>query len=139
MRYGLSRTVHEAEEFPRVLPDRVVWTMEGIPDGSTVQFTRCNGGSFLYKFASNDRDLRVEVSNLPREVLDVSGDRSITHFRWFYRLVDWLPGVSCHTNTDRCPWDATLPMMPTPNGDEANSLHLVTSQSVHCPPAGTGN
>jgi hypothetical protein len=134
--WDLSRDLDPAEEFPRALPSQVRWRIPDIPADHKVHLRDCKANRNLYTLKSG-RDISIEVSNLPRHP-DVTGEGHLIHFRWFYTLVDWVPGYSCAVEHDRCPWDATLPGLPS-SLNPALWLDLTTSESVHCPPAGTGS
>jgi hypothetical protein len=129
-------------DYPKALPDRVVWTIKNLPDDTVVLLQSCampeesarpaEPARTLFRLGTHGRnDLTVHISNLPdRNVLSTAGPR-LEHFRWFYTLLDLEDG-NCSVLCSK--GDIRLPMPEPAESVEATSIWGVTSDSVHCPP-----
>lgn len=126
-------------DFPKTLPDQIIWKIEAIPDDTLILVQTCGPDpETLFRLDAKGRDLELHISNLPEHhVLSEAGPH-IEHFRWFYRLVDW-GGDGCSTSQDRCPADVRLPTLMEVDPAAKNVVWGVTSDTLHCPPAGSGS
>lgn len=126
-------------DFPKTLPDQIVWKIEAIPDDTLILIQTCGPDpETLFRLDSKGRDLELHVSNLPEHHVLSGAGPHIEHFRWFYRLVDWQED-GCATSHDRCPADVRLPTLREVDPAASEVVWGVTSETLHCPPAGSGS
>lgn len=136
--WTLSGGLPSGTDFPKSLPDQIVWKIEAIPDDTLILVQTCGPDPItLFQLDSHGRDLELHVSNLPEHHVLSDAGPHIEHFRWFYRLVDWGENY-CSVGQDRCPADVGLPSLANVRPAAAEAVWGVTSETLHCPPAGSG-
>lgn len=129
----------EGEDFPKALPDQVVWQVERLPNDHIVVLQDCAKSPVetLFRLDTRGKDLELHVSNLPeRDVRSAHGPH-LDHFRWYYRLLDWDGDGSCAS--DECPPGAALPTLAAGSRFGDDTMWGLLSTGVHCPPGGSGS
>ena len=129
-------------DFPKALPEQIVWLTESLPDDTVVLLQTCGSAQepprTLFRLQSKGKDLHLHVSNLPRHNVQSTAGPHVEHFRWFYRFIDWGED-GCSDTIDDCPLDISLPTLPGGRDFDQDDMWGVLSTSVHCPPGGSGS
>lgn len=125
-------------DFPKALPDQVVWKISNIPSNHLVLLQTCADGRrpprtlFRLQRAGFFGDLEVHISNLPSKSVQSTPGPHLEHFRWFYSLVDWSSKnggcIACEERDVVLPTPETIPPL------DPNAIWGVTSKTAHCSP-----
>jgi hypothetical protein len=128
----------QGNDFPKALPDEIVWRVENLPEDHIVVLQDCakKPVQTLFRLDSRGKAVELHVSNLPETNVQSTAGPHLEHFRWYYRLLDWNGG-GC--SGDECPPNVALPKLPTSTRFGDDAMRGLLSNSVHCPPGGSGS
>ena len=144
MAWELTYPKNEAlpHDFPKALPDHVVWKLGNLPSTSTVQLYECGSSRQKPWFTldSKGQDIQIQISNSPTKFPPGASGLALDHFRWFYRLVNWADAENgaCDLQKDLCPADVSVPAITAANLTRMAKKDwedMLLIETVHCPPA----
>ena len=131
----------QGDDFPKSLPDTIVWSVANLPDDHILELQDCakNPIETLFRLDGKGQKVELQVSNLPDRNTQSMHGPHLEHFRWYYRLLDWDESRTCDPAQDECRPGTALPTLPTGYRFGDGAMWGLLSNSVHCPPGGSGS
>jgi len=135
--WALTSTGSPQDDFPKALPDQIVWTIENIENDHVVLLQSCGRGEpnrrTLFRLGRDrGNEIEIHISNLPAKSVQSTAGPHLEHFRWIYSLVDWSSGKTNCTACDQT--DVRLPTPETTPPLDPGAIWGVTSKTAHCSP-----